>query len=79
MCRNEIQEKAESFQESLLSQIDSTVLWENGIQKMLQKGVKNFVEFGEGQVLTNLLKRIDKEAISMNINSLEAVKEYKEC
>ena len=76
---NKIQVKADSFQESLLSQIDSAVLWESGIQKMLQKGIKNFIEFGEGKVLTNLLKRIDKEAIFMNINSLEAVKEYKEC
>ncbi len=75
--RGDIQEKADSFQESLLSQIDSAVLWESGIQKMLQKGIKNFLEFGEGKVLTNLLKRIDKEAMFVNVNSLEAINEYR--
>ena len=74
--RNEIQEESASFYESLLHQIDSAVLWKSGIQKMRREGVKNFIEFGAEKILTNLLKRIDKEAISINIDSLEAVEQY---
>ena len=74
--RNEIQDKAESFQESLLNQIDNTVLWKSSIQKMRQKGVKKFLEFGEGKILTSLLKRIYKEAIFTNIDSLETIENY---
>ena len=71
---NKIQ--TENFPQSLLQQIDNPVLWRSGIELILAKGIKNFVEFGEGRVLNSLCKRIDKEAVCQNIQNLESIQNF---
>jgi len=41
---------------------------------MIDEGVSTFIEFGPGRVLTGLIRRINKEAATVNIGDLEAVK-----
>ena len=55
------------IRESLLRQVDSPVLWENSMRKILEKGTKTFLEIGPGRVLTSLLRRIDKTVTVYNI------------
>lgn len=69
----EIQTEEQSFRDSLLQQIDNPVLWNKSIQTMIQNGVVQFLEYGEGRVLTGLLKKINKDVTYSNINSLETL------
>jgi len=40
---------------------------------MLDNGVTTFIEIGPGRVLTGLIRRINKEATTINIGDLAAV------
>jgi len=56
-------------------QLKSPVRWTETIQNMINEGVKTFIECGSGDVLTGLLKRIDREAKGLRANSLDTVEE----
>ncbi|MGK2858595.1 MAG: ACP S-malonyltransferase [Thermoanaerobaculia bacterium] len=61
---------------ALIRQVVSPVRWTESVQKMIELGVKRFVEVGPGAVLAGLVKRIDKsvEVVSVNsVASLEAL------
>jgi len=44
----------------LIKQVTSSVYWEKSVRKMIKLGVNSFNEVGPGNVLTGLLKRIQK-------------------
>ncbi len=54
-------------------QITSSVRWTESVQTLRSMGAQTFLELGPKDVLTNLLKRIDKEAIGVTVNSADAV------
>lgn len=56
-------------------QLKSPVRWTETIQNMLNEGVRTFIECGTGDVLTGMLKRIDRDAKGMKVNSLETLEE----
>jgi [acyl-carrier-protein] S-malonyltransferase len=58
----------------LVEQVCSPVLWDASVQKMVASGVTHFVEIGPGKVLAGLVKRIDKEALSFNVQDSAGVK-----
>ena len=47
--------------ESLVRQVDHAVLWKDSIELLLEEESAEFVEFGEGKILSNLVKRIKKD------------------
>jgi [acyl-carrier-protein] S-malonyltransferase len=49
------------------------VRWTESVQALRALGVKTFVELGPKDVLVGLLKRIDREAAGVALNSAEAV------
>jgi [acyl-carrier-protein] S-malonyltransferase len=49
------------------------VRWTESIQALRAMGVRTFVELGPKEVLTGLLKRIDREATGIALNSAEAI------
>jgi [acyl-carrier-protein] S-malonyltransferase len=51
----------------LVNQIIRCVQWQKSVENMISAGVNNFVEFGHGQVLTNLIKRINQDVILYNV------------
>jgi [acyl-carrier-protein] S-malonyltransferase len=55
------------------TQLTSSVRWTESIQALRAMGVQTFVELGPKEVLTGLLKRIDREATGIALNSAEAV------
>jgi [acyl-carrier-protein] S-malonyltransferase len=60
----------------LLRQITSPVRWVDCVINMKKiKNIKVFIEIGPSNVLTGLIKRIDKEAVSYSVNSVESFKE----
>lgn len=60
--------EAEKIHTSLTKQVSSSVLWEDIIRKMIDKGVDTFVEIGPGKVLSGLIKKINK---GCNVLSVE--------
>lgn len=60
--------------QDLQSQLTSRVRWTESIQAMLSQGIETFIEFGSGNVLTGLLKRIDRSAKGIAIDSPESWK-----
>lgn len=59
----------------LESQLKSPVRWTETIQNMFNEGVRTFIECGVGDVLSGLLKRIEREAKGLKVNSLDTLEE----
>jgi [acyl-carrier-protein] S-malonyltransferase len=57
----------------LIAQVCSPVLWEQSIAAMTDLGVTRFIEIGPGKVLSGLVKRINKEATTLNIEDSAGV------
>jgi [acyl-carrier-protein] S-malonyltransferase len=65
---------ADAVKTELRNQLTSPVQWQHTIEYMSQKGVSTFIEIGPGKVLTGLIKRINKEARTINIGDLAAIR-----
>jgi len=55
----------------LKEQLLSPVLWMHSMQAMIRDGAGRFIEIGPGQVLTGLLKRIDRSVIALQAGTAE--------
>ena len=62
------------IKELLIKQIESRVRWRENVNLMLEKKVNQFIEIGPGKILSGLVKRIDKNAVTNSINSEEDIK-----
>ncbi|MEK7850362.1 MAG: ACP S-malonyltransferase [Deltaproteobacteria bacterium] len=58
----------------LIKQLSSPVRWEGSVAKALSSGAEAFIEIGPGKVLCGLLKRINKEIRSYNIEDVDSLK-----
>ena len=57
----------------LIGQLSHPVRWEESIAKALFFGTEAFVEVGPGKVLCGLLKRINREIKSFNIEDVDSL------
>lgn len=65
----------EAIKEELVSQIVRPVQWQQAVENMIARGVTTFFEFGPGDTLTRLVKRISPGAQVFAINSVQTVNE----
>jgi [acyl-carrier-protein] S-malonyltransferase len=65
---------AEQVKAELLKQFDEGVQWQRSIEYMVNDGVSTFIEIGPGQVLSGLIKRINKDVKTINIGDANAIK-----
>lgn len=56
----------DEIKQCLVKQVNSSVYWERTIKNMTAMGIDSFMEVGPGNVLTGLLRRINKEAKILN-------------
>ena len=61
---------AEDVRDSLVRQLASPVLWEDGIRQLIAQGMTAFLEVGPGRVLTGLMRRIDRTVKALSIQDL---------
>jgi [acyl-carrier-protein] S-malonyltransferase len=54
----------------MVRQVTSSVQWVGSIEWFKQAGVTEYIECGPGKVLSGLIKRIDKEASTVNISDV---------
>ena len=62
---------AKDIAELLANQVVSKVRWRESIKYMVKKNVNTFIEIGPGNVLTNIIKRMDKSLVSLSISKAE--------
>jgi [acyl-carrier-protein] S-malonyltransferase len=63
----------DNIREALGLQLTSPVRWTESVRWMIDQGVNRFVEVGPKQVLTGLLRRIDRQATGQNTDALLAL------
>lgn len=61
------------IKEELVKQLTSTVRWVESVQYMIAQGVTTFVEIGPKDVLTGLIRRIDKSVRTVNVGDVAGV------
>ena len=66
-------ENASQIKNELIEQLMSWVQWNDTIKYMSSNGLNDYIEFGPGKVLTGLIKRIDSNSSTMNIDSYESL------
>ena len=66
-------ENAGQIKNELIEQLMSCVQWNDTIKYMSSNGLNDYIEFGPGKVLTGLIKRIDSNCSTMNIDSYESL------
>ena len=66
----------EEVQEELVKQLVSPVEWIDSVRYMLNHGVTTFVEIGPGDVLTQLIKRIDPQVARINVGDVAGVEAW---
>lgn len=59
------------FKQNLVSQLSSSVLWQQSICAMIEDGVTTFVECGPGKVLTGLMRKIDRKIKAIALSDRE--------
>jgi len=63
---------------ALIRQVVSPVRWVESVQKMIAMGVRRFVEVGPKNVLTGMIKRIDKTVELINVSDVASIEAYAE-
>ena len=58
----------------LRNQLTNPVQWQRTVEYIYGQGVPTFIEIGPGKVLTGLIRRINSEARTINLNDLESIK-----
>jgi [acyl-carrier-protein] S-malonyltransferase len=64
---------ADEARGALKRQVSRPVRWEEGVRRLLDEGVKTFVEVGPGKVLLGLIKSIDKSVTMLNVEDEKSV------
>ncbi|MEE2925363.1 MAG: ACP S-malonyltransferase [bacterium] len=52
----------QELKKALMSQLTLPVLWEDSVRYMLSENINTFVEFGAGNVLAGMIRKIDRKA-----------------
>ncbi|HEY6052292.1 MAG TPA: hypothetical protein VIU86_00090, partial [Gaiellaceae bacterium] len=71
-------EDAQHYRELLLAQLTSPVKFTQAARELIAQGVTTFVEVGPGNVLSGLLKRIDRGVKAFPVNNLKALQELED-
>ena len=66
-------ESSEALRQELVQQLTSPVRWVESVEYMIGQGVTEFVEIGPKDVLTKLMRRIDKSVQAMRVEDVTTV------
>jgi [acyl-carrier-protein] S-malonyltransferase len=62
----------------LVDQLTAPVRFTQSATELVRDGTRTFVEIGPGNVLSGLVKRIDRSVKAISVNSLSAVEKIEE-
>ena len=64
---------AEEMQRDLVMQLTSSVQWVKSVQWMIEQNVDTFIEVGAGNVLSGLIRRIDRKVKTFSVGDPDSV------
>ncbi|WNF35493.1 ACP S-malonyltransferase [Bacillaceae bacterium IKA-2] len=64
---------ASDIKKKLIDQVFSPVLWEDTVQYLLDQGVDTFIEIGSGNVLSGLVKKVNRKVRVFAVNDSETL------
>jgi len=64
---------ARTIRQSLIDQVASPVLWEDSVRWMMEQGVDTFVEIGPGNVLTGLVKKVNRRVTALSVQDVSSL------
>ena len=70
----EPQKNSKDIKRLLIEQIEKPVRWRESINNMVKIGVNKFIEIGPGKVLSGLIKRINRNVKTNQVNNLLDIK-----
>lgn len=62
----------EELKESLVKQLYSPVQWQQSVEYMIEQGVTDFIEFGPGNVLTGLVRKINRSVRTYSVKDIDS-------
>jgi [acyl-carrier-protein] S-malonyltransferase len=65
--------RADEARRSLIQQVASPVRWSQSIQFLIDEGVTRFVEIGPGKVLSGLIRQINRDCQTLNVEDRESL------
>ena len=71
-------EEAQRMGSLLVDQLTAPVRYTQAASELVKDGVKTFVEVGPGNVLSGLMKRIDRSVKAISVNDLASLEKVKE-
>jgi [acyl-carrier-protein] S-malonyltransferase len=60
--------------DSLIRQVTAPVRWLESIELLINEGVDTFVEVGPGKVLTGLMRQINRNVKSFNVEDVDSLR-----
>jgi len=70
----QVESGADEIRENLIKQLYSPVRWVESVETLKTLGVDTYVEVGPGNVLSGLVKKIDRKAQVIQVNNVETLK-----
>jgi [acyl-carrier-protein] S-malonyltransferase len=64
----------DAIREGLRRQLLGAVRWEDSMRRLIREGAEGFVELGSGKVLRGLLRTLDRDARSWNVEDPESLR-----
>lgn len=61
------------IKDNLRKQVMSSVYWEDIINNMVNLGVDTFIEIGPGKALSTFVKKINRKAITLNVEDMQSL------
>jgi [acyl-carrier-protein] S-malonyltransferase len=71
-------EPAQRIAALLIDQLTAPVRFTQAATELVRSGATTFVEVGPGNVLTGLVKRIDRSVKTMSVNTLDSLERAQE-
>ena len=71
-------EDAQKYRELLIEQLTAPVKFTQSARELINQGVTTFVEVGPGNVLSGLLKRIDRSVKAIPVGDLASLEKLRE-
>jgi len=64
---------AAEVRENLIKQVASPVRWQESIERLLNDGCRTFIEVGPGDVLSGLIKRTSRQAVTARVDNIQTL------
>jgi [acyl-carrier-protein] S-malonyltransferase len=66
--------KGERVPAALTEQVSKPVQWAPSVENLINEGVETFVEVGTGKILSGLVRQINRDVRSLNVENVESLK-----